>query len=43
MSLMCSQAACKAKEGMCTHEKVTAAVVVVLAVGFAAGKAFSLF
>jgi len=42
MSMMCSKAACKAKAGMCTHEKTTA-VVVLLAVGFVAGKAFGLF
>ncbi len=43
MSLMCSNAACKAKAGMCTHEKMTAGVVVLLAVGFGVAKAFSLF
>ncbi len=43
MSLMCSNAACKAKAGMCTHEKMMAGVVVLLAVGFFAGRAFNLF
>jgi hypothetical protein len=43
MSLMCSQAACKATAGMCTHEKMAVGVVVLLAVGFVAAKAFSLF
>ena len=43
MSLMCSIAACHAKAGMCTHEKVTAGVIVLLAVGFAVAKSFSLF
>jgi len=43
MSMMCSIAACKAKAGMCTHEKVTAGVVVLLVVGFAVAKGFSLF
>lgn len=43
MSLMCSKAACKATAGMCTHEKTMAAVVVLVAVGFVAGKAFNLF
>lgn len=42
MSMMCSKTICKAKAGMCTHEK-TMAVVVLLAVGFVAGKAFGLF
>ncbi len=40
---MCSKAACKAKAGMCAHEKTMAGVVVVLAVGFVVAKAFSLF
>ncbi len=43
MSLMCSQAACKAKVGMCKHEKTVAGVVVLLAVGFVVARAFSLF
>ena len=43
MSLMCSIAACKTKAGMCTHEKVAAGVVVLLVVGFAVAKGFSLF
>ncbi len=43
MSLMCSQAACKAKVGMCTHEKTTVGAVMLLAVGFVVAKAFSLF
>ena len=43
MSLMCSIAACKTKAGMCTHEKVTAGVVVLLVVGFAVAKGLSLF
>jgi hypothetical protein len=43
MSLMCSIAACKAKAGMCTHEKVTAAVIALLVVGFVVAKGFSLF
>ena len=43
MSLMCSQAACKAKVGMCTHEKTVAGVVVLLAVGFVVARTFSLF
>lgn len=38
MSLMCSKAACKAKLGMCTHEKTMAIVLVLLSVGFVAGK-----
>ena len=42
MSLMCSIAACKAKAGMCTHEKVTA-VIALLVVGFVVAKGFSLF
>jgi len=41
MSLMCSMAACKAKTGMCTHEKVGA--VVLIAVGVVAAKGFGLF
>jgi hypothetical protein len=40
---MCSIAACKAKAGMCTHEKVTAAVIVLLVVGFVVAKGFSFF
>jgi len=43
MSLMCSNAVCKTKAGMCTHEKVTAGLVVLLAVGVAVAKSFSLF
>ena len=43
MSLMCSKAACKAKAGMCTHEKMMAGLVVLLAVGFGVAKALSLF
>lgn len=43
MSLMCSKAACKAQAGMCGHEKVMAVVLVLLVVGFVAGKALSLF
>ena len=33
----------KAKAGMCTHEKIMVGMVLLLAVGFVAGKAFSLF
>ena len=43
MSLMCSQATCKAKAGMCAHEKMMAGVVVVLVVGAGAAKALGLF
>ena len=43
MSLMCAKAACKATTGMCAHEKTAAAVLVIIAVGLVAGKAFSLF
>ena len=43
MSLMCAKASCKATTGMCAHEKTTAVVVVLIAVGLIAGKAFSLF
>ena len=43
MSLLCSIAACKAKAGMCTHEKMMVGVVALLAVGFVAARAFSLF
>ncbi len=43
MSLMCANAACKATTGMCTHEKMTAGAIVLLAVGFSVGKAFGLF
>ncbi len=43
MSMMCSIAACKAKAGMCTHEKIMAGVIVLAAVGFAVAKSFSLF
>jgi len=43
MSLMCSIAACKAKTGMCTHEKVTAGVIALLVVGLVVAKGFSLF
>jgi hypothetical protein len=42
MSLMCSIAACKAKAGMCTHEKVTG-VIALLVVGFVVAKGLSLF
>jgi len=41
MSLMCSIAACQAKAGMCTHEKVTAGVMTLLVVGFVAAKSLS--
>ncbi len=40
MSLMCSIAACKAKAGMCTHEKVTSGVIALLVVGFVVAKGF---
>jgi hypothetical protein len=43
MSLMCANAACKAKTGMCTHEKMTAGAIVVLVVGFGVGKVLGLF
>src|SRR2546426_8032306 len=43
MSLMCAKAACKATTGMCVHEKTTAVVVVLIAVGVVAGRALSLF
>ena len=43
MSLMCSIAACRAKAGMCTHEKVTAGVIALLVIGFVAAKSLSLF
>lgn len=43
MSLMCSMAACKQKAGMCKHEKMMAGLVVLLVVGYVAGKALSLF
>lgn len=43
MSLMSANAPCKAKTGTCTHEKMTAGAVVLLAVGFSVAKAFSLF
>ena len=43
MSLMFSIPACKAKAGMCTHEKVTAGVIALLVVGFVMAKGFSLF
>ncbi len=43
MSLVCSIPACQAKAGMCTHEKVTAGVIALLAVGFVMAKSFSLF
>ncbi|MEK7377804.1 MAG: hypothetical protein AABZ71_02775 [Candidatus Binatota bacterium] len=42
MAMICPKATCKAKAGMCTHEKTTA-VVVLLAVSFVAGKVFGLF
>lgn len=43
MSLMCPQAVCKAKAGMCTHEKVMAGVIVLIAVGLVAWRGFGLF
>ncbi len=43
MSLMCSQVACKAKVGMCAHEKTIVGVVVLLVVGFVVARTFSLF
>jgi hypothetical protein len=43
MSLMCSIATCKAKAGMCTHEKMTAGVIALLVVGFVVAKGLSLF
>jgi len=36
MSVMCSQAVCKAQEGMCGHEKVMLSVAVLAAIGFGA-------
>ena len=43
MSLMCSMEGCKQKAGMCGHEKMMVGLIVLLAVGYVAGKAFSLF
>ncbi len=43
MSLMCSMAGCKKTAGMCKHEKMMLGVLVLLVVGFVAGKALSLF
>ena len=43
MSLMCSIAACKAKAGMCTHEKVAAGLIALLVVGLVVAKGSSLF
>ncbi len=43
MSRMCPQAACKVEVGLCTHEKTVVAVVALLAVGYVAARAFSLF
>jgi len=43
MSLMCSQAVCKAKAGMCTHEKVMVGVIALIVVSFVAGRGFGLF
>ena len=36
MSVMCSMQACTTKSGMCTHEKMMLAAVLVLIVGGAA-------
>ncbi len=36
MSVMCSLAVCKAREGLCSHEKAMLSVVVLAAVGFGA-------
>ncbi len=43
MSMMCSLEGCKQKAGMCKHEKMMAGVLVLLVVGYVAGKAFGLF
>ncbi len=43
MSMMCSMEGCKQKAGMCKHEKMMAGLVVLLVVGYVAGKAFGLF
>jgi len=43
MSMMCSMEGCKQKAGMCKHEKMMAGVLMLLVVGYAAGKAFGLF
>ena len=44
MSLMCSMKGCKQKVGMCGHEKkMMAGLLVLLVVGYVAGKAFGLF
>ena len=43
MSLVCSIAACKAKAGMCTHEKVAAGLIALLVVGLVVAKGLSLF
>jgi hypothetical protein len=40
---MCSIAACNAKAGMCTHEKVTAGMIALLVVSFLVAKGFGLF
>jgi len=39
----CSIAACKAKAGMCTHEKVAAGLIALLLVGLVVAKGLSLF
>ncbi len=36
MSVMCSLAVCKAREGMCGHEKVMLSVALLAAIGFGA-------
>ncbi len=43
MSMMCSMEGCKQKAGMCRHEKMMGGLLVVLVVGYVAGKAFGLF
>ncbi len=43
MSLMCSMEGCKRQSGMCKHEKMMAGFVIVVVVGFVAGKALGLF
>ena len=43
MSMMCSMEGCKQKAGMCKHEKMMAGVLVLLVVGYVAGKAFGVF
>ncbi len=43
MSVMCSIAACKAKAGMCMHEKVATGLIVLLVVGLVVAKGLSLF